>query len=210
MKKVAKKKVVRKASKKQATKKQVARKVVKKKVAQKPVAQTPVAQKPVAKKKVAQKKVAKKAAVGRKVDRAVSRRKPVRKRAPPSPRKPRAAKAMKKSEAARFQQLLLRKRESLLGDLESLESQAFKTSGQDASANHMADFGSDNYEQEFTFGLIENNEVVMRQITGALKEIEVGRYGLCQGCGLMIPTPRLEVLPWAAYCVTCQEQNERL
>ena len=117
---------------------------------------------------------------------------------------------MKKSETSKFRQLLLEKRESLLSDLESLESQAFKTSGQDASANHMADFGSDNYEQEFTFGLIENDEVVMRQITAAFKRIDAGHFGLCQGCGQRIPVPRLEVLPWAAYCVPCQEQNERL
>ena len=114
-----------------------------------------------------------------------------------------------KPELKKFRELLLSKRDNLVGDLRSMESQALHGSGQDSSANHMADFGSDNYEQEFTLGLIENDEQVVNEINDALARIDNGQYGLCQECGQEVPIPRLEAIPWTNFCVRCQEQNER-
>ncbi len=116
---------------------------------------------------------------------------------------------MKRAQITSFQLQLLEKRDALVGDLRSMESQAFKTSGQDTSANHMADHGSDNYEQEFTLGLIENDEEVVHQINEALLRIENGEYAICLSCQQSIPVARLEVLPWTPFCVTCQAQAER-
>jgi DnaK suppressor protein len=45
----------------------------------------------------------------------------------------------------------------------------------------------------------------LRRIEAALERIEQGEYGICAGCEEAIPPKRLEALPWAVYCVKCQE-----
>src|SRR5689334_18315518 len=65
------------------------------------------------------------------------------------------ASGLKKAEREHFRKLLLEKRREILGDVGSMESEAFK-SGSNLSNMpiHMADVGTDNFEQEFTLGLI--------------------------------------------------------
>jgi DnaK suppressor protein len=41
----------------------------------------------------------------------------------------------------------------------------------------------------------------------ALRRMSEGNYGSCEGCGGEIPVARLEVLPWARYCVPCQQRR---
>jgi DnaK suppressor protein len=47
---------------------------------------------------------------------------------------------------------------------------------------------------------------LLREISGALHRIETEQYGICMQCEEPISAKRLEALPWARYCVTCQEQ----
>lgn len=115
----------------------------------------------------------------------------------------------KKADLQRYQEKLLEKRDSLQGDLRSMESQAFRQSGTESAPNHMADYGSDTFEQDFTLGLIESDEKVLVQILEALVRIEKGSFGICESCSIDIPAARLDVLPWAALCVKCQSQVER-
>jgi DnaK suppressor protein len=46
----------------------------------------------------------------------------------------------------------------------------------------------------------------LRQIQEALDRLESGGYGICLCCEERIPTKRLHALPWAKYCVACQEK----
>ena len=117
--------------------------------------------------------------------------------------------SFKKAELQRFENLLLEKRDALAGDVRSMESQAFRQSGTESAPNHMADYGSDTFEQDMTLGLIETDEKVIAQINDALVRIQKLTYGVCESCGIDIPVARLEVLPWTAFCVQCQAQNER-
>jgi len=122
---------------------------------------------------------------------------------------------VKPEELEQFKQLLLRKRAMLSGNVTSLESQALKRSRQDASGDlsnmpiHMADIGSDNFEQEFTLGLIENEEELLRSIDEALERIDEGSFGKCDSCGKAIPKERLKAIPHASLCVACQRQEEQ-
>ncbi len=137
---------------------------------------------------------------------------PAKKSAPEPEEKPKVMmkSPLKKNELSEFRDRLQEKLETLVGDLRSMESQAFKAGDQDASANHMADFGSDNYEQDFTLGLIENDETVVKQINEALVRMNQGTYGVCLECGNPIPNARLEVLPWTPCCVNCQTKLEKM
>jgi len=66
---------------------------------------------------------------------------------------------------------------------------------------HMADIGTDTYEQEFSLGLMDSERRLVREILDALRRIEQGTYGICEGTGKPIPKGRLEANPWARYCV---------
>jgi RNA polymerase-binding protein DksA len=109
---------------------------------------------------------------------------------------------LSKSDLQYFRNLLLEKRRELLGDVGSMESEAFK-SGSNLSNMpiHMADVGTDNFEQEFTLGLIESERQFLRDIQEALIRIDDGTYGICQGTGKPIPRVRLEAVPWAKYTI---------
>lgn len=116
---------------------------------------------------------------------------------------------LKKEELKKYKEMLVRLRETLTGDVKSLETEALKESEQDFSVDHMADHGSDNFEQEFTLGLIENVEETVREINGALERIEDGTFGICEGCEKAIPKTRLQAIPYARCCVSCQRKNEK-
>lgn len=114
-----------------------------------------------------------------------------------------------------FRKILLAKRRVLAGDVNGLEKAALHNSRQDASGDlskvplDMADIGSDNYEQEFTLGLIETEQATLQEVDEALGRIDDKSYGKCEGCGSRIPAARLRVKPHAKYCIECKRQKEK-
>jgi RNA polymerase-binding protein DksA len=106
-------------------------------------------------------------------------------------------------ELQKFKELLLAKRNELLGNVNSMEIEALRRENGDLSKLpiHMADLGTDNYDQEFTLGLMDSERKLMKVIDEALDRIENGTYGICEGTGKPIPKARLEAIPWARYCV---------
>jgi DnaK suppressor protein len=46
---------------------------------------------------------------------------------------------------------------------------------------------------------------LLRELEDALSRLARGDYGICQGCRQPIPAKRLEALPWARFCLVCQE-----
>jgi RNA polymerase-binding transcription factor DksA len=48
-------------------------------------------------------------------------------------------------------------------------------------------------------------QTTITEIDAALARLEAGTYGLCVRCGAPIPEERLELRPFAATCVTCQQ-----
>ena len=111
-----------------------------------------------------------------------------------------------------FKELLLEKRAQLAGDVQRLTSEALHRGegGNDHSPMpiHMADIGSDNWEQDFTLGLIANEENVVREIDEALSRIEDRTYGVCMATGEPIGLARLEAKPWAKYCIEYARMRE--
>jgi DnaK suppressor protein len=47
---------------------------------------------------------------------------------------------------------------------------------------------------------------LLREVEDALRRMELGTYGVCHECEEEISTKRLDAVPWAKYCVTCQEE----
>ncbi len=121
---------------------------------------------------------------------------------------------MKKAEANAYKNVLLALRARLRGDVNQLADAALKKNRSEANGNlssmpiHMADLGSDNFEQEFSLSLMENDEMTLDAIEGALERIEAGIYGDCEECGTKIPKTRLEAIPYTALCVKCASKME--
>jgi RNA polymerase-binding transcription factor DksA len=74
---------------------------------------------------------------------------------------------------------------------------------------HMADMGTDNFEQEMSFSLLENEQQTLEEVNDALDRIKAGSFGLCEDCQKPIPRPRLQALPYARFCVDCARKEER-
>ena len=111
---------------------------------------------------------------------------------------------LKAKELESFRDLLLAKRRELLGDVHSMEEEALRSASGSNLSNlpiHMADMGTDNYEQEFTLGLVEKDRQLLREINVALGKIRDGTYGICEGTGKPITKARLEAKPWAKYSI---------
>src|SRR5205085_11368559 len=111
---------------------------------------------------------------------------------------------IKSAELEHYRGLLLAKRRELVGDMSSMEREALQRGGSSNLSNlpmHMADMGTDNYEQEFTLGLMEKDRNLLREINTALAKIQDGSYGLCEGTSLPISKPRLEAQPWARFSI---------
>ena len=103
-----------------------------------------------------------------------------------------------------FRQMLIEKRAQLMGDVGALQDQAFGSSEHAGDESrmplHMADLGSDNFEHEFTLGLIEGERAVLAEIEEALRRLDAGEYGVCLATGKPIGKARLRAKPWAKYC----------
>jgi RNA polymerase-binding protein DksA len=124
------------------------------------------------------------------------------------------ASVLKPDELDSFRKVLQGLRSRLRGDLDQMTDEALRGNGRDASGNlsnlplHMADVGTENYDQEFTLGLIENEQETLDQIHAALGRIQAGTFGKCQECGGPIAKPRLQALPYTPHCIECARRLE--
>ncbi|MBN1262066.1 MAG: TraR/DksA C4-type zinc finger protein [Anaerolineae bacterium] len=75
-------------------------------------------------------------------------------------------------------------------------------------SNHMADAGSEVFEQARDVGLRQQLRRTLEDVQRALRKFDDGTYGICESCGGIIDVPRLEALPSARYCVRCQTRLE--
>jgi RNA polymerase-binding transcription factor DksA len=116
---------------------------------------------------------------------------------------------MTKSQLAQYRQRLLAIGYRVQGDFSSTANEALRREGAEASGNlsntpyHLADLSNDTIEHEVAVGLLENQGLLLEQISAALNRIDDGTFGRCLECGRPIPTERLEVLPYTPYCVEC-------
>ena len=59
--------------------------------------------------------------------------------------------------------------------------------------------------QEIHVGQKSRDRALLAAVNGAMQQITNGTFGQCLSCGQDINRKRLEALPWAQYCITCQE-----
>jgi DnaK suppressor protein len=120
---------------------------------------------------------------------------------------------MKKSEMLAYKEKLQALRSRLRGDVHAMAEVALRKSGIEGSDSnampiHMAELGSDNFEQEFTLGLMEVDGDTLDLIDGALERINGGEYGKCIQCDGQIAKARLNAIPYTPVCIKCAERQE--
>lgn len=76
-------------------------------------------------------------------------------------------------------------------------------------AMHLADISGDQYEKEFSAEIVAKDLASLNELKYALEKIEKGSYGVCEDCGCNIPLKRLEIMPGARYCVSCEEKRDK-
>ncbi len=122
------------------------------------------------------------------------------------------ASVVKSEELSSYRQALVALKSRLCGDLDQMTDEALGRNGAGGNHSkvplHMADLGTDNYDQEFTLGLIENEQSTLELINEAISRMDTGTYGQCTGCGEMIARPRLQAIPYARYCIRCARKQE--
>ena len=110
---------------------------------------------------------------------------------------------LKAAELQKYREMLLERRQELVGVLNVMEEEALRSRGGNLSNMplHMADVGSDTYDQDFTLGMAEAERKLLLEIDQALVRIADRTYGVCQMTGKPIPKMRLNAKPWAKYTI---------
>jgi DnaK suppressor protein len=71
------------------------------------------------------------------------------------------------------------------------------------------DLASAEFAQGLELQLLDREKHLLDEIQSAVRRIEDGTYGICEGCGVQIPPKRLAAQPTATLCVQCKEDEER-
>jgi len=110
-----------------------------------------------------------------------------------------------------YREMLLKLRESYQDQLNIHRDDALtnrKTGPGAGMATHMADLGSDNFQHDFELGLLSDEGTVIEMIDEALTRLDENEYGICIECGQEITPARLEVKPYARFCLECKSRKE--
>jgi DnaK suppressor protein len=120
-----------------------------------------------------------------------------------------AAKAvrMSKKEMERYRRLLEEKKATLSVDIAKTRSAEEETS--EELTQDIADKAVSSYTREFLYSLTDGERSTLLQIDDAITRIDDGSYGFCVNCGQPMAEKRLTAVPWAPYCVECQELSEK-
>lgn len=118
---------------------------------------------------------------------------------------------MDKEELNRYKNILIKEKQKTMSLVKNLQEEDILSKdkqGSDLSSydNHPSDSASELFEMEKNLALEENEKIMINKINTALKSIEKGTYGKCKMCGKDISKDRLNVVPYAEYCISCQNQ----
>ena len=107
----------------------------------------------------------------------------------------------------RFRTLLEKKRTELALDFNAARSRGVDE-GSEGDKDYV-DYAVASYTKEFLLSLSDMERRQLTAVEEALVAIKDGSYGTCMECEEEIETKRLDAVPWARYCLECQELADR-
>ena len=109
---------------------------------------------------------------------------------------------MKEADVNKYRTLLMAKREEISGMSLRREDLWIVRSNEQIETVQLAG------QREFAARTLEREARSLMQIGAALKRIDDGEFGICLECEEPIAPKRLAAVPWAAYCLHCQENRD--
>jgi DnaK suppressor protein len=113
---------------------------------------------------------------------------------------------MDQKKAKGYRDRLLAKKQEILEAYNKNKSYGKEADGE--ATQDIADKAANSYTKEFLFSLSNTERDLLQQVDDALVRIEARRYGVCAVCEEDMNTKRLEAVPWARLCLSCQEKQE--
>jgi DnaK suppressor protein len=110
---------------------------------------------------------------------------------------------MTKLEVEKFKKILEAKQAELSGSLRNRDEIAIEKAPDALDEVQLAG------ERELAIRTLDRDSNMLRQIRRALARIADGSFGVCMHCEEDISPKRINAVPWAAYCIKCQEQVDR-
>ena len=110
---------------------------------------------------------------------------------------------MTKAELEKFKNILEAKQEELSGSLRNRDEIAIEKAPDALDEVQLAG------ERELAIRTLDRDSNMLRQIRRELARIADGSFGICQHCEEDISPKRMNAVPWAAFCIRCQEQVDR-
>ena len=114
---------------------------------------------------------------------------------------------MDKRKQKTYRDRLLARREGLFKQVTEAEMSSRERDSE--STQDPADMAANAYTKELLISMSANDRRLLDLIDEALGRIEAGEYGDCINCSEPVPEKRLDAVPWARYCVKCQDLQER-
>lgn len=116
-----------------------------------------------------------------------------------------------KPELQKFKKLLLAESDRLSEGLRRLEEDTLYSAISENTADiaNCAEVGTDNFDRETALNIASGETDMLRDVADALRRVNEGSYGVCEGCNQPIMKKRLEVFPAARFCIECQSKIER-
>lgn len=124
-------------------------------------------------------------------------------------------KKFSKKNLSDFKKLILKIKDEIMDDIKHISDDTLKKSQKEASGDisgytyHMADVATDTYDREFSLSLASNDRQFLYELEDALKKIDEGAFGICESCKSSIAKTRLKAVPYARFCVKCQQIKEK-
>ena len=113
---------------------------------------------------------------------------------------------MDQKRAKVFKERLLLKKQQLLEAFNKNKSYGKEADGE--ATQDIADKAANSYTKEFLFSLSNTERDILQQVDEAIVRLDGRRFGTCASCEEEMNLKRLEAVPWARFCLSCQEKQE--
>jgi DnaK suppressor protein len=114
---------------------------------------------------------------------------------------------MEQKKLKSFREKLLLKKQEILEAYN--KNKTYGKEADEEGAQDIADKASNSYTKEFLFSLSNSEREMLQLVDEALVRIGDKSYGVCVVCESEVEKKRLEAVPWAKHCISCQEKQEQ-
>ena len=128
----------------------------------------------------------------------------------PSP--PPAKKETEEERNLRLRRLLVEKRKEILKEIKNDTSRYIKGESKQLvdTALDDGDWSIVDLAEDINLKHLSSHRDDLQKLDEAIRKLSEGTYGICEDCGDEISEKRLNILPYAIYCIDCKEKREKI